>query len=91
LSNLPHDIEGDVLRRYMTFFFYKAVSCVRNVPEYKSAFSLYWKLARKYHCRSVQIDLVLGYVSSYFKNSDKVFKKMRMLSRRVARLKNRIM
>lgn len=92
MSNLPHDIEGDVLRRYIGFFFtYKAVSCVRSVSEYKSAFSLYWKLARKYHCRSVQIDLVLAYISSYFRNSDKVFWRLRKFSRRVMRLKNRIM
>ena len=87
LTNLPQGIERDVLRRYTDFFFYPGVSCVRSV-ECKSAFSLYWELARKYHCRSVQIDLALAYISSYFKNSDKVFKRLRRLSRRVARLKH---
>ena len=91
LSNLPQGIEGDVLRRYTDFFFYKSVSCVRSVPEYKSAFSLYWELARKYCCRSVQTDLALAYISSYFKNSEKVFWRLRRQIRRVARLKNRIM
>ena len=91
LTNLPHGIERDVLRRYIDFFFYPGVSCVRSVFEYKSAFSLYWELARKYRCRSVQTDLALAYISSYFKNSDKVFKRLRIQSRRVARLKYRVM
>ena len=91
LSNLPQGIEGDVLKRYIDVFFYKGVNYVRKVSVYKSAFALYWKLARKYHCRSVQIDLALAYVSSYFKNGNMVFGKLRILSRRIARLKNRIM
>ena len=91
LSNLPQGIEGDILRRYICFSFNKQVNCVRKVSEYKSAFSLYWKLARKYHCRSVQIDLALAYVSSYFKNGGMVFRRLRKLSRRVVRFKNRIM
>jgi glycosyltransferase involved in cell wall biosynthesis len=91
LSNFHHGIEEYILRRYIGFFLYKGISCVRKVPEYKAAFSLYWELARKYHCRSVQIDLALAYVSSYFKNGDMVFGKLRILSRRVARLKNSIM
>ena len=93
LSNLHYGIEKDILRKYIDtgFFFYKVLNSVRKVPEYKSAFSLYWKQARKYHCHSVQIDLALAYISSFFKNSDKVFKILRRLSRCVARLKNRIM
>lgn len=91
LSNLPQGIEGDILRRYIGFSFNKQVNCVRKVSEYKSAFSLYWKLARKYHCRSVQIDLALAYVSSYFKNGGMVFRRLRKLSRRVVRFKNSIM
>lgn len=93
LSNLPYGIESDVLRRFIVYFFHGEyyVSCLRKVPEYKSAFSLFWKLARKYHCRSVQIDLALAYVSSYFKNSDRMFRRLRKFYRRVARLKNRIM
>ena len=91
LMNLPHGIEGNVLRRYIIFFIYRVLSCVRCVPEYKSAFSLYWNQSKKYHCRSVQIDLVIAYVSSYFKDSEKVFWRLRRQIRRVARLKNRIM
>lgn len=91
LSNLPQGFEGDVLRRYTDFYLNKGVRYVRSVPECKSAFSLYWELARKYCCRSVQTDLALAYISSYFKNGDKVFERLRRLSRRVAKLKNRIM
>lgn len=91
LLHLFHDEEENVLRCYVGWFLYLCVSCVRIVPEYHSAFSLYWKLARKYRCRSVQTDLALAYISSYFKNGDKVFERLRRLSRRVARLKNRIM
>ena len=88
LLNLHYGIEGDVLRHYTDFYLNKGVRYVRSVPECKSAFSLYWELARKYCCRSVQTDLALAYISSYFKNSDKVFKRLRRLSRRVARLKH---
>lgn len=91
LLNLHYGIEGDVLRHYTDFYLNKGVRYVRSVPECKSAFSLYWELARKYCCRSVQTDLALAYISSYFKNSDKVFKRLRRLSRCAARLKNRIM
>lgn len=76
MLNLHHGIEEDILRRYV-FFLYKAVSCVRSVPEYKSVFYLYWKQSGKHNYRSVQTDLVLAYISSYFKNSDRVFWRLR--------------
>lgn len=91
MSNLHHGIEGDILRRYLIFFLYMGISSVRKVPEYKATFSLYWELARKYNCRSVQKDLALAYISSYFRNSDEVFWRLRKQVRRVLRLKNRIM
>ena len=80
LSFLPKNREKDVMGRFLNFFL-RSINCIHKVPEYKSTFSLYWKTARKYHSRSIQVDLALAYVSSYFKNSDTKFDFLRKIHR----------
>ena len=53
----------------------------------KKAFSLFWKQARKYHCRSVLIDLAMAYIASYFKNSESVFGKLKKMKKAIKILK----
>jgi len=87
LSNLTPSFEGEEMGFYVNYFIRRCVFLIHKDPMSKKAFSLFWKQARKYHCRSVLIDLAMAYIASYFKNSESVFGKLKKMKKAIKILK----
>lgn len=62
------------------------LGCLHRVPEYKSAFYMYWRQVWKYRCWGLTLDLALMYVSSFCRNAEGVYKKTRKVKRRISQL-----
>lgn len=80
LSHLTPSWECAEMTFFLNRFIYRCAFFIRKESTSKRAFLLYWKQARKYHCRSVQMDLAMAYISSYFKNSNHVFRKLKKVN-----------
>ena len=87
LSNLTPSWECAEMDFFLNRFISRCAFLIHKDSMSKKAFSLYWKQARKYHCRSILINLAMAYISSYFTNSEFIFKKLKMLKRRLCALR----
>ena len=79
LSHLTPSWECAEMDFFLNRFIFRCAFLIHKDSMSKEAFSLYWKQAKKYHCNSVQMDLAMAYIASYFKNSESVFGKLRRM------------
>lgn len=85
LNHLTPTKEKEEMRRYIknNFLTHRCLGYLHKVPEYKSAFNMYWRKAWKYRCWGLVFDLVLIFVSSFFRNGEGVYKKLKKIKNRL--------
>lgn len=88
LTHLTPTKEKEEMGRYIKnlFLTWRCLGYLHRVPEYKSAFYMYWRQAWKYRCWGLILDLALIYVSSFCRDAEGTYKKARKVKRRIFQL-----
>ena len=67
LTNLtPHD-ERSELKYFITEFSHQYSKFVRELPEYRDLFKLFWEKAKEHKAYSLRVRLMIGYILGLFK------------------------